>query len=45
MPVTKNEYYQIAFQMKPEEIPAEVKEKLDAIYQGLGLSSTASEGE
>ena len=45
MPVTKNEYYQIAAQMKPEEIPSEVKEKLDAIYQGLGLNSTEAEVE
>ncbi|MBU4359636.1 MAG: AAA family ATPase [Actinobacteria bacterium] len=29
--VTKNEYYQIAAQMKPEEIPEEVVEKLDEI--------------
>jgi predicted ATPase len=45
LPLTKNEYYQIASQMKPEEIPGEVKEKLDAIYQGLGLSLTRAEGE
>lgn len=45
LPLTKNEYYQIASQMKPEEIPSEVKEKLDAIYQGLGLNSTEGEVE
>jgi hypothetical protein len=45
LPLTKNEYYQIAAQMEPQEIPIEVKEKLDAIYQGLGLSLTGSEGE
>jgi predicted ATPase len=39
VPLTKNEYYQIAAQMNPDEIPTEVKEKLDAIFQGLGLSS------
>ncbi len=45
LPLTKNEYYQIAAQMKPEEIPIEVKEKLDIIYQCLGLSLTKTEGE
>lgn len=45
LPLTKNEYYQIAAQMEPQEIPIEVKEKLDAIYQGLGLSLTGAEGE
>jgi len=31
--LTKNEYYQIAAQMLPEEIPNEIKEKLDVIYE------------
>lgn len=35
--IPKNEYYQIAAQMKPDEIPNEVKEKLDLIYQALEL--------
>ncbi|MHB8105378.1 MAG: ATP-dependent nuclease [Dehalococcoidales bacterium] len=30
--LTKNEYYQVAAQMLPTEIPDEVKEKLDTIY-------------
>jgi hypothetical protein len=33
--ITKNEYYQIAAQMLPEEIPAEVSEKLDLIERVL----------
>ncbi len=37
VPLTKNEYYQIATQMNREEIHSEVIEKLDAICQGLGL--------
>lgn len=35
----KNEYYKIAEQMKPDEIPSEVKEKLDQIYNALGLGN------
>ena len=37
LPLTKNEYYQIASQMKPDEIPFEVKQKLDWIGEVLGL--------
>ncbi len=35
--ITKNEYYQIASQMQINEIPYEVKEKLDQIGRVLGL--------
>ncbi|MBI4383117.1 MAG: AAA family ATPase [Nitrospinae bacterium] len=35
----KSEYYRIAEQMKKEEIPPEVKEKLDQIYRALGLQN------
>lgn len=35
LPLTKDEYYLIAAQMLPEEIPNEVKEKLDSIYNIL----------
>jgi hypothetical protein len=37
LPLTKSEYYQIASQMLPEEIPGEVAEKLDAICETLGI--------
>jgi len=37
----KSEYYLVAEQMKPEEIPAEVREKLDAIADALGVEETA----
>jgi len=30
--LTKSDFYQIAEQMRPEEIPAEVKLKLDSIH-------------
>ena len=40
--ITKNEYYQVAAQMQPEEIPDEVREKLDAISGTLNLSRDAS---
>ena len=40
VPMTKNEYYQIAAQMRPEEIPDEVREKLDAICKLLGIKTT-----
>lgn len=33
--ISKNEYYRLAAQMKIEEIPAEVREKLDAIYAAV----------
>jgi hypothetical protein len=36
LPLSKNNYYQIAQQMKPEEISSEVKRKLDEIYQVVG---------
>lgn len=35
--ITRQEYYQIASQMLPEEIPDEVKEKLDLICKALGI--------
>jgi len=35
--ITKDEYYLIAEQMKPEEIPPEVSEKLDEIAAAIGL--------
>jgi len=38
MNLTKNEYYQIAAKMLPEEIPIEVKEKLDTICDLFGIS-------
>jgi hypothetical protein len=37
VPLTKNEYYQVAAQMRPEEISDEVREKLDALYEGLQI--------
>lgn len=37
VPLTKNEYYQVATLMHLEEIPDEVREKLDAIYEGLQI--------
>ncbi len=36
--LTKNEYYQVAGQMKPEEIPLEVVEKLDSICEIFELA-------
>jgi predicted ATPase len=39
----KKEYYQIASQMLPEEIPEEVREKLDAIYKQLGNPENLAE--
>jgi hypothetical protein len=35
--ISKKDYYQIASQMREEEIPYEVREKLDAIADGLGI--------
>jgi hypothetical protein len=35
--LSKNDYYLIAEQMKPEEIPPEVKQKLDDMAEALGL--------
>jgi hypothetical protein len=35
--LTKREYCRIAEQMKPDEIPSEVKEKLDLIQKAFGL--------
>lgn len=40
VPLTKNEYYQVAAQMLPEEIPEEVKEKLDSICEALEIKRT-----
>ncbi|HUT00959.1 MAG TPA: AAA family ATPase, partial [Phycisphaerae bacterium] len=34
--LSKNEYYQVASEMKPEEVPPEVRQKLDQIGQVLG---------
>ena len=42
-PLPKKEYYQIASQMLPEEIPGEVREKLDAIYDQLGIPENLTE--
>ncbi len=43
VPLTKNEYYQVAAQMLPEEIPGEVKEKLDVIYQTINARENVAE--
>lgn len=43
IPLPKKEYYQIASQMLPEEIPEEVREKLDAIYKQLGNPENLAE--
>lgn len=40
--ISKNEYYQVAAQMLPKEIPTEVCEKLDSICQALNLSEGLS---
>jgi hypothetical protein len=40
--ITKNEYYQVAAQMQREEIPGEVREKLDSICEALNLSKDLS---
>ncbi len=45
LPLTKNEYYQIASQMSPEDIPSEVREKLDSIYETLGLKKDDIQNE
>jgi hypothetical protein len=45
LPLTKHEYYQIASQMSPEDIPSEVKEKLDSIYETLGLKKDDIQNE
>jgi hypothetical protein len=36
-PITKDEYYLVAEQMMPSEIPAEVTDKLDEIAKALGV--------
>jgi len=41
--LTKNEYYQVAAQMLPEEIPNEVREKLDIIYNALHIKQYMTE--
>jgi hypothetical protein len=38
--LTKEEYYTIAAQMEPHELPSEVFEKLSAIYSALGLKES-----
>jgi len=43
LPLTKDEYYLIAAQMLSEEIPSEVKEKLDLIYEALGLGDSQTQ--
>jgi len=43
--LTKEEYYQVATQMLFEEIPSEVREKLDAIYEALSLGENVAEEE
>jgi len=40
--VGKSEYYLLAVQMKEEEIPSEVREKLDAIADALGVTEAGS---
>ena len=41
--ISKNEYYQIAAQMEPTEIPNEIRDKLDLIHHVLGdLASRTS---
>ncbi len=42
--VGKKEFYLVAEQMTPEEVPSEVKEKLDAIHQALGLVEGERQG-
>lgn len=37
-PLSKEEYYLIAEQMRPEEIPAEVREKLDQMAHRFGIA-------
>ena len=37
LPLSKEEYYLIAEQMLPEEIPVEVKSKLDRMAELFGL--------
>jgi hypothetical protein len=43
--LSKNEYYQVAAQMTPEEIAPEVKRKLDQIHEMLSLRDGRLEGE
>jgi len=43
MPLTKEEYYEVAAQMQADELPPEIKEKLDAIYASLDLRQDADE--
>lgn len=43
VPLTKNEYYQVAAQMLPEEIPNEVMEKLDIICEALNVRANVTE--
>jgi len=40
--LTKNEYYQVAAQMLPEEIPHEVREKLDVICETFDMEKNAT---
>jgi hypothetical protein len=42
VPLTKEEYYEVAAQMDPSEIPHEVGQKLTSIYSALGLQKTPS---
>jgi hypothetical protein len=43
--LTKEEYYQVAAQMLPEEIPNEIREMLDAICEALNLNANVAERE
>jgi predicted ATPase len=40
--LTKNEYYQVAAQMLPEEIPREVREKLDVICETFDIGENVT---
>lgn len=37
VPLTKEEYYEVAAQMEPGELPDEIGEKLDLIYSAVGF--------
>jgi predicted ATPase len=45
IPLTKEEYYQIAKKMEPSEIPDEVNQKLTAIYEALLLKEIEGDSE
>lgn len=43
--LTREEYYQVAAQMLPEEIPNEVRDKLDVICEALDVRENVTEEE